>query len=500
MADSLFNIEKPQAIGHVYQGLAVFCLKGGITVASFLNKIFRKAEKTDNLTSQIPALLEQYDETYLRYCVEQEQTVSALEAYLHTSDDPKEIAMQTLKTACAFYGGDWAGILEVDLDLEVWTQGWWYNPGPKDRTMQLVHEVEALEIMPTWIKAMEHNRAIIIPDVKNSEIALTDDLSVYQRLRIRSIIAVPFAPNPMGFLAIRNPTRYIDRPSMANILAYVIHRAMAQQKTIYSAKLALSPERIESGRDVIINFFGEMEICTNKGVLTEIDFNSPKSTRVITYLLLNRKAAHPPLEISSALWPDECGDPEVISRNIRGCIYRFRRAFSLISDYPLVEATPNGYRINPELNIITDIQQFDRLYEAAMKTTMIPQKVDLLKKVVAVYRGSLYRNADSEHWIINQVNYYRLRYADAVNELLSTLASVKDYPCVQQYATESIRVMPGNLRAHYWLIISLYYGGTIELARDQLARSRSALTAEEYDALLYYLKESDDIPIRELST
>lgn len=61
----------------------------------------------------------------------------------------KEIAMKTLKTSCAFYGADWAGILEVDLDLKVWTPGWWYNPGAKDMTMQLLHEVESLDIMPT---------------------------------------------------------------------------------------------------------------------------------------------------------------------------------------------------------------------------------------------------------------------------------------------------------------------------------------------------------------
>lgn len=471
-------------------------------MASFINRFFGKTEEkveAEQPTEQpIPDLLKQYDEEYIRYCIEQEQTVSELEAYLHTSDDPKEIAIKTLKTACAFYGADWAGILVVDLDLEVWTPGWWYNPGPKDMTMQLIQEVESLDIMPTWIKAMERSEAVIIPDVTASEISLTDDLSVYQRLRIQSVLAVPFAPNPMGFLAIRNPTRYIDRTSTANILAYVLHRAMAQQKTIDSAKLTLSPERIESDRDIIINLFGEMEICTNKGVLTERDFNSPKSTRVVTYLLMNRKTAHPPLEISSALWPDEYADPESIGRSIRGCVYRFRRAFSLISDYPLIESTPSGYRINPQLNIITDVQQFDRLYDAAMQPALTGQKIDLLKRIVLLYRGPLFRSASDEHWIIGQVSYYRLHYIDAVNELLSTLAAAKDYSSVRECAAEAIRIMPGNLKAYYWMIISLYYGGTIELARDELALSKSVLTADEYDTLVRYLKQSRDLPVQEI--
>lgn len=155
----------------------------------------------------------------------------------------------------------------------------------------------------------------------------------------------------MGFLVIRNPTRYADQPSTANILAYVLHRAMALQRAIDSAKLFLCPERIECDRDIIIKLFGEIDLCMSMGILTERDFNLPKTSRVIAYLLLNRKTAHPPMEINSTLWSDEYAELEIIGRNIRGSIYRFRRAFALILDIPLIESTPNGYRINPQLNI-----------------------------------------------------------------------------------------------------------------------------------------------------
>lgn len=69
----------------------------------------------------------QYDLEYIQYCIEQEQTVSKLEASLHESEDPNEIAQKALRTACAFYGAEWAGILDVDLELDVWTPLWWYN-------------------------------------------------------------------------------------------------------------------------------------------------------------------------------------------------------------------------------------------------------------------------------------------------------------------------------------------------------------------------------------
>ncbi len=283
------------------------------------------------------------------------------------------------------------------------------------------------------------------------------------------------------------------------ILAYVLHRAMAQQKAMDSARFTMSPDRIESDKDIIINFFGDMEIITSKGVLRERDFNSPKSSRVVTYLMLNRKTSHPALEIHSALWPEDCTDPDVIGRNIRGCIFRFRRAFEMISDYPLIEATASGYRLNPELNIMTDLQQFDWLADASIHTKSLSQKVDLLKKAVALYRGPLFRNACDEHWVIGNVNYYRLRYISIINDLLSSLASAKDYSCVQQYASASLNIMPGNLHAHCWLIVSMYHIGTIELAQDELNRAKKCLTPDEYDTLVRFLQQRPDIPFRKLS-
>lgn len=462
-----------------------------------LTKLFGRAEKTP-MPPQGNGLLQQYDEEYIRYCIEQEQVVAALEAHLHISDDPKEIAIQTLKTACSFYGGDWAGVFEVDLDLSVWTPVWWYKAGIKDHTMQLVQECETLNTMPTWIKAMEENRCIIIPDTAATKETQPVEFSVYQRLRTRSVIAAPFAPNPTGYFVIRNPSRHIQQSSMMNILAYVLHRAMAQQKTMDSAKLTPTPDSIQSDKDIVIKFFGDMEITTSRGVLKERDFNSPKSSRVVTYLMLNPKTAHPPMEIYSALWPDDCTPPETASRNIREHIYHFRRAFDLICDYPLIMSTPNGYRLNPNLNIITDVQQFERLCEAAKQAASPAQKMIFTKNAFDLYRGPLFQSAQDEHWLLSQVNHYRLCYVALVNELLGALAAAKDYVCVQHYAAEALRVMPGNLKAHFWLIDAMQHLGTVELAKRELAKAKDTLTEEEYEVLTSYFKEDADISVEEL--
>ena len=132
----------------------------------FLRNLFRKTGKsTEPLQEQEKKERPPNDDGYLGYCIELEQALRDLKTYLLTCDDPREIAVQALKTACTFYGGDWAGTLEIDLDFDVWAPVWWYNPGIQDRTNQLILEFESSDSMSRWINAMRLGKNIVIPDV-----------------------------------------------------------------------------------------------------------------------------------------------------------------------------------------------------------------------------------------------------------------------------------------------------------------------------------------------
>lgn len=73
----------------------------------FLGGIFGRAEKSVPISASTVVIDgKEIDMEYAKYCIEQDRTVSALEARLHESDDPKEIAEGALKAACLFYGGD----------------------------------------------------------------------------------------------------------------------------------------------------------------------------------------------------------------------------------------------------------------------------------------------------------------------------------------------------------------------------------------------------------
>lgn len=425
---------------------------------------------------------------YQRYCEKLEQTLSAVEAQYHTSDDPEEIGMGVLKAACEFYRADWSGIMEIDMDLNIWTPFWWYNVNPLDRTTMLLEEYESSEFLHRWVTAMRQNKALVVRDAKQIKEDWPEEYAVYQRLHASSLIGIPIKPRPVAFLIVRNPKCYLEHTSMLKFLGVVTLNAVNDQKMVDRGKNILSPVSIRSDQDVLINLFGNLEICTNKGILREQDFKAPKCCRVIVYLLLNRRSTHPPQEIATALWPNGTSDVDALCSNIRGLIYRIRQKFSKTSSYPLIESTPNGYRLNPELNIVTDLQQFDRLWESVQNATATIRKVDLLKQTAGLYRGPVFESACDEHWIVNVANRYSLHYTGVINELMAKLADAGDYFDIHQYATRSLEIEPGNIKVRYWLIFAMCRLGSVEMAKSEIERSKELLTTEEYDALIRLLK------------
>lgn len=468
-------------------------------MANFFSGLFRSNDKL--LTTHPPSTLpefSQYESEYITYCIEQEQTISNLEAQLHADDDPAVIAKRTLKTTCDFYGADWAGVIEVDLNLKVWGAGWWYNVNPDIHELQKMQELENTFTMPSIVEAIKKQKPVIIRDIADIEKTQPSEYQVYKRLDVKSLLAVPFGPNPLGLLVVRNPTRYGTRTSAMNSFAYVVHRAIAQKNAMEKARMALSPPEIESDTDIVINFFGDMEIITQDGVWTEHDFNSPKCCRTVAYILLQEKSAHSALAIADALYPEDNLDADTINKNIRGYIYRFRKSFEPICQHSLVEYGTNGYRINPKLKITTDLQQFSQLWERSQQDIPIPQKVHLLKHAFKLYRGSVFASSCDDHWLVGTATDYKMKYIGVVNELLSILAQFKDYDGINTFATKSLALVPENVRAQYWLIHAVFHSGAVTLAKKEIQQAKARLTAEEFKTLQDYIGKDITLPYAEL--
>lgn len=424
---------------------------------------------------------------YIQYAQDVEQALSALESNLHNSDDPEEVIMHMLAAAVEFYDGDWAGIMEADLVMKIWSPLWWYNRRTGSMTPNNFQDLEEGDYLGRWIDALMHGKPMIILDMEELKDTNPLEYDFLSANHVRSMIAVPFWKRPTGFLIVRNPKRYTTRSSLLQMMAFVAVSSVNEKRLIERTQLTLTPAIIQKDTDVVVNFFGELQIITSKGVLTERDLNSPMIVHLVVYLLLHAKRNNQPQEIFQNLWPDE--HIERANVKIKSIVYRFQQMFNLICDHRLIEYVGGSYRINPELNVFTDLDTFTDAWNQAVISSDLIAKGHLLKKAMEIYKNGLLSAHSCEHWLLPIAAHYSLRYIGVINQLLSTLDLAHDYVCIHEYAGIAVQAVPGSADAHYWLIYAMLKLGTTELAKNELLAASQLLTDEEYQDILQRLHE-----------
>lgn len=234
------------------------------------------------------------------------QNLGKLESELHMSDDADQIIKRALKEACDFYGADWAGFLDVDMVMKVWSPHHWYNTHSRDQTKELMEEFESIDCMNQWIVALHESQPICIPDVEALKETNPEEYAMYRKLRANSILAVPVFPRPLGFMVVRNPTRHIspEETLMLRMIAYVLLTNINDQTSNEKLKRTYSPQNITDPNDVIINMLGDLEVITSTGVLTEKMIASPAITKILVFLYLNKGKSFAARTLIDEIFPD----------------------------------------------------------------------------------------------------------------------------------------------------------------------------------------------------
>ncbi len=376
--------------------------------------------------------------------------------------------------------------MQFDLDLKLWTLLWWYNTNADDKTLILMDEFESADFLDRWVVAVQKNMPVIIPDVEKLSYPPDEEEKLYNRLCVKSVIAISLAPRPVGLLVVRNPKRYIHETFFLRVLAHVVLNCYREQQSIDRLHAACAPAALKSSNDVYVKLFGELEIRTNHGILREADFNSPLISKLLTYLLISNKRAVTPMDFAQKFWPDDCDNP---TKRLKGPMYRLRQTLSTISDEQIVVCSAHGYQLNPKLHIISDIRRFDGYIAAADKAVSVISRVDYLKKAVELYKGTLLASASDEPWLTQTAMSYYISYVNTVNKLLKYLEAQESYDLLHKYAAMAIQVAPENSQPYSYLVRSLKAQGMYNVAEHELEAAKTHLTFDEYVALSDWLKK-----------
>ena len=427
---------------------------------------------------------------HVQYAVAFEKEVRTLEAKLHSEEDPELIAKYTLMASAEFYDGDWCGIIEGDLEMEAWCPVLWYDCETRGMTETRFRELEEFTSFERWVQALYDCKPVIIPDTKVYKDSNPGEYELYSRCEADSILAVPFWKNPVGFMIVRNPKRYINHSSFLQMLAYVVFSSVTEKKLLDRESKSFSPETIKTDTDVIVNLFGKLELITSKGVLTEDELNAPVTCPFMAYMLLHRKQAIHPGIIYEALWGED--DLSKAGNKVKATVFRVNNAFSIVSNEKLIVSTAQGYQVNPKLNIIMDIELFEEYWHQAQNAVTLQAKIELLKNAILLYRGDVFESASGEHWLISHEISYKYKCLGIYNELMKAYFDTQNYSSVQYYAGTALKLDPANADAYYWMIRAMKKKDSMSMVKGELKMAEHVLEAGEYEELIKKLDRAKD--------
>lgn len=451
-----------------------------LTVAKEIIKHRRNPEKCSRLKEGSSS---QHNKEFVEMLI-------ALQTRLRSTEQPYEIGQEVLKLACNFYGGDRAWVILYDLDLKIWKPLWWYEVNEKDQSEEQIFECSKHFIR--WAKAIKKNQMLYVENILPLKESAPDEYEICKDLDMRSFIAVSFKPRMCGFIVVRNPSRYTKYGHMIEILSYIANTAVNEYKLQELEQFTLIHPEIKHKNDVFICFFGELEIYTSKGVLRERDLNSTKLGWILVYLLLNPKRAHSATEIFNALGRGKNKGSPLTVACIRTLIYRFRSKFGGLFEKNLIVTSPSGYKINPELRIKSDLNEFEQRCRMSHLADNEIEKIEKIKYALEIYKGPVYASASSEIWLFHTANYYAMGYIEMVNQLLELLADNHDYEGLNYYASVALRMDSGNMTAYFWRIYSMYRAGAVERVQCVWQQAKKELTSEEYENLLQKVYSNGD--------
>ena len=144
------------------------------------------------------------------YCIAYERSLTLLERELYHLRNPEDIIIGVLEAVCSFYEAEWAGVLDADLEIGIWTPIWWYNANTGALQETRLRAFEFTDGFIRWERALKNGDGVILSDIEVIRSDSPDEYGEYIRLGVRNVMGAPYHKRSMGFLVTKNNTGGLD--------------------------------------------------------------------------------------------------------------------------------------------------------------------------------------------------------------------------------------------------------------------------------------------------
>ena len=456
-----------------------------------LEKLFSKRQKVESLPEKSDGGCRMVSEEDMQRYEFQEklfQTIVSVEADAHNEEDPMAIAVRVMKACCDFYDADWCGILIADLQTQVFIPEIWYEPGIGPMKDTLFNDIEFTEEFATWAQHLIDQKPLIIPDAVKIREINPKEYEAYQRLDARSIMGVPFGQHPLGFMVIRNMKQYTDRPEPLQLACFVAMMMLEQIRRARMEKLTKMHDEDDGRFHIRYNVLGPHNVVINGKEIYEQDLPHPnrRAWIILLYMVMHKRPVDQQKLIADN-WPDE--EENTARNNMRQAIFRLHNDLAAYHDVKVIDTRSRMMDFSGEVNVTTDADEMEDLFNRAKNLPDGDDKLILLKKAFELYRGRLFIQGEdgTGTWLYTYTTHYNQIYVDLTSALLTTLGHIKDYRCIMDYGPRALEIELGILTAYYWIIIAADETGNSVAREKFLQKATEDLIDEENEKLLKLL-------------
>lgn len=244
----------------------------------------------------------------------------------------------------------------------------------------------------------------------------------------------------------------------------------------------LSPAPAEQGSSLAVYCLGPFKVFLNNQIIT--GWNGQKGTAILKYMVANRERPVAKDILMDLFWPD--ADAEVARRNLHQAIYALRQALRrALPELQLILFENDRYRLNAEVDIWLDFEEFERFVKAGQAQADAGRMVEAMEAygiAEELYGGDFLEEDLYDDWPQSQREYLRTLY-------LEIAAKISAYYIQKRQVTPAM-ILCQKVLARDRCNEQAYRG----LIQCYLIQDQRQLAIREYQVCVQVLKDELGLP------
>ena len=226
-----------------------------------------------------------------------------------------------------------------------------------------------------------------------------------------------------------------------------------------------------------ITMLGEFSVTCGDATLNEQNKRSKKLWTLFQYLVTFHDREISQNELLDSLWEDETSDNPAGA--LKTQMHRLRAMLSELGyDKEIIINTRGTYAFNNSADFTIDAEEFEKLCKRSQNTNDENEKLDCLKRAIALYKGDFLPKISLEQWVVPINTYYHSIYIKAVHKAIELMYKKGQLQEVAELCRKAMIFDPYDEPLHYNLIKVL----------AELGDQQNAKAAYKYVTDLFYNK------------